>query len=155
MYTETGKNHILVENHRIEKRISLPHPTCSQASFTGGGWPWAEGTGQAARKSEFYSWRFYRFPWARQLTLWSTFSVEVRPNFSFCIHNIFKGENRIVGLRSSVCIFRYPVCFLFQVVGCTIADNCVSNKIKHSNTAGGKMSPDTDTFSLSAQLPHM
>lgn len=107
---------------------SLPHPMCSQASFTGGGWPWAEGTGQAARKSEFYSWLSYRFPWARQLTLWSTLSMEVGPSFSFCIHNIFNGENGIVGARMSACTFLYLIHFLCQVFGCTAAYNCASKK---------------------------
>lgn len=56
---------------------------------------------QHARKSDCYSWLFYRFPWAMQLTLWSTFSMEVRPSSSFCIHGIFSSKNGIAGARTS------------------------------------------------------
>lgn len=81
--------------------------------------------------------------------------MEVRPSSSFCIHNIFNAENGIVGARTSACTFHYLVCFLCQVVGCTIADNCASNKTKNSNAAGAKLPPDAVTTSLSAQFPRM
>lgn len=114
-----------------------PLPNLRTASCTEEGWPWAAGTGQRARKSDCYSWRFYRFPWARQLTLWSTFSMEVRPSSSFCIHNVSNSENGIVGARMTACTFYYLVCLLCQAAGCMIAaDNAASNKAGTSHTTG-------------------
>lgn len=79
--------------------------------------------------------------------------MEVRPSFSFCIHNIFNGENGIVRARMSACIYLYLMHFLCQVFGAQLLITVLVRNIKNSNTAGIKMPPDVATNNLHAQFP--